>query len=72
MTSRRSRPLADRFGLPLDQFTALVAQGQVALADSFATVFIVATVLVACCLIPAAFLPRKKLAPVDPAAMMGH
>ena len=42
------------------------------MADSFATVFIVATVLVACCLIPAAFLPRKKVAPVDPAAMMGH
>jgi hypothetical protein len=42
------------------------------LADSFATVFIVATVLVACCLIPAAFLPRKKVAPVDPTAMMVH
>jgi EmrB/QacA subfamily drug resistance transporter len=42
------------------------------MADSFATVFIVATVLVACCLIPAAFLPRRKVAPVDPAAMMGH
>jgi EmrB/QacA subfamily drug resistance transporter len=64
--------LAERFGLPVDQFTALVAQGQVALADSFATVFVVATVLVACCLIPAAFLPRKKVASVDPAAMMGH
>ena len=33
---------------------------------------LVATVLVACCLIPAAFLPRKKVAPVDPTAMMGH
>ena len=44
------------------QFTALVAQGQVALADSFATVFIVATLLVACCLIPAWFLPRKQVA----------
>ena len=42
------------------------------MADSFATVFIVATVLVACCLVPAAFLPRKKVAPVDPAVMMGH
>jgi hypothetical protein len=27
---------------------------------------------VGCCLIPAAFLPRTKVAPVDPAAMMGH
>jgi hypothetical protein len=42
------------------------------MADAFATVFIVATVLVACCLIPAAFLPRTKVAPVDPTAMMGH
>ena len=42
------------------------------MAGSFATVFIVATVLVAGCLIPAAFLPRKKVAAVDPAAMMGH
>ncbi len=64
--------LAEQLGLPLDQLTALAAQGQVALADSFATVFIVATILVGCCLIPAAFLPRRKVAPVDPAAMMGH
>ncbi|WP_426243227.1 DHA2 family efflux MFS transporter permease subunit [Nocardioides sp. LHG3406-4] len=64
--------IADQLGLPVDQFTALAAQGQLPLADSFATVFIVATILVACCLIPAAFLPRKKVAPVDPAAMMGH
>ena len=50
----------------------MLAAGQVALADAFGTVFIVATVLVACCLIPAAFLPRKKVAPVDPTAMVGH
>ena len=50
----------------------LFARATVDLADSFATVFIVATVLVACCLIPAAFLPRRKVAPVDPTAMMGH
>ena len=43
-----------------------------ALADSFATVFIVATVLVACCLIPAAFLPRKKVAPLEPGSPVGH
>lgn len=42
------------------------------MADSFATVFIVATILVACCLVPAAFLPRRKVAPVDPTAVMGH
>jgi EmrB/QacA subfamily drug resistance transporter len=64
--------IADKFGMTLDQFAAFAASGKVELADSFATVFIVATVLVACCLVPAAFLPRKKVAPVDPAAMMGH
>ena len=43
------------------------------MADAFSTVFIVATILVACCLIPAFFLPRKKAERVvDPAAMVGH
>ena len=43
------------------------------LADAFATVFVVATILVASVLIPAAFLPRKKVAqPVDPALLVGH
>ena len=42
------------------------------MADSFAEVFIVATVLVACCLVPAFFLPRRRISraegqPVDPA-----
>jgi EmrB/QacA subfamily drug resistance transporter len=64
--------IAEQFGLTVEQFTSFAASGKVELADSFATVFIVATVLVACCLIPAAFLPRKKVAPVDPTAMMGH
>ena len=36
-------------------------------------VFLVATILVACCLIPAAFLPRSKpQQPVDPTALVGH
>jgi EmrB/QacA subfamily drug resistance transporter len=62
----------DKFGISPDQlgsFEQLVTND---MADAFATVFIVATVLVACCLIPAAFLPRKKLAPVDPTVMVGH
>jgi hypothetical protein len=64
--------IMEKFGLTPDQLGNLkeLATGQ--LADSFATVFIVATVLVACCLIPAAFLPRRKVAPVDPTAMVGH
>ncbi|WP_435741835.1 DHA2 family efflux MFS transporter permease subunit [Nocardioides sp. SYSU DS0663] len=43
------------------------------LADAFATVFIVGTVLVGCVLVPAFFLPRKPPEePVDPTAMIGH
>jgi hypothetical protein len=42
------------------------------MADAFAAVFVVATLLVACCPVPAAFLPRTKVTPVDPTAMMGH
>ncbi|PUA83161.1 MFS transporter [Nocardioides currus] len=61
-----------KFGIAPDQLNSVLAQVPGDMADSFATVFIVATVLVGCCLIPAAFLPRRKLEPVDPAAMMGH
>ncbi|CAI9402216.1 DHA2 family efflux MFS transporter permease subunit [Nocardioides sp. T2.26MG-1] len=42
------------------------------LADAFATVFVVATILVACVIIPAAFLPRRKVAPLDPSLVVGH
>ncbi|GAA4704416.1 DHA2 family efflux MFS transporter permease subunit [Nocardioides conyzicola] len=43
------------------------------LADAFATVFVVATILVACVLIPASFLPRKKIDhAVDPTVLVGH
>jgi EmrB/QacA subfamily drug resistance transporter len=43
------------------------------LGESFASVFVVATVLLAVCLIPAFFLPRHKPdKPVDPTAVMGH
>jgi MFS family permease len=38
----------------------------------FGHVFLIATILVACCYLPAVFLPRRKLAPVDPAAVMAH
>jgi EmrB/QacA subfamily drug resistance transporter len=62
----------ETFGLSPDQLDAVLAQVPADMADAFATVFMVATILVACCLIPAAFLPRTKVAPVDPAAMMGH
>ncbi|MCD4532952.1 DHA2 family efflux MFS transporter permease subunit [Nocardioides sp. cx-169] len=43
------------------------------LADSFATVFLVATVMVGLVLVPAYLLPRRRpAAPVDPTAMVGH
>jgi EmrB/QacA subfamily drug resistance transporter len=42
------------------------------MAGSFANVFVIATILVACCLIPAFFLPRRKVATVDPAVLVGH
>jgi EmrB/QacA subfamily drug resistance transporter len=62
----------ETFGLTPDQLPGVLAQVPGDMADSFATVFIVATILVGCCLIPAAFLPRTKVAPVDPTAVMGH
>jgi EmrB/QacA subfamily drug resistance transporter len=48
------------------------AQIQSQMGDAFASVFLVATVLIAACLIPAALLPRKKVEDVDPAALMSH
>jgi hypothetical protein len=43
------------------------------MADAFSHVFVVATVLVACCLIPAFFLPRRKAdKPVDQSVLVGH
>jgi MFS family permease len=43
------------------------------MADAFSSVFVVATILVACCLVPAAFLPRSKpRQPVDPTVLVGH
>jgi EmrB/QacA subfamily drug resistance transporter len=64
--------ILERFGISPDQLGVLEQLVTNDMADAFATVFVVATVLVACCLIPAAFLPRKKVAPVDPTAVMGH
>ena len=58
--------------------TATTPEGFAAgMADSFAEVFIVATVLVGCCLIPAAFLPRRRITAADaeaaePTLMVGH
>ena len=40
------------------------------IAGAFADAFTVAVILVAGCLVPAFFLPRRKVAPVDPAALV--
>jgi EmrB/QacA subfamily drug resistance transporter len=65
--------LLAKSGLDPQGLGALKDRALVDMADAFSHVFIVATILVACCLIPAFFLPRKKAEkPVDPAAMMAH
>ncbi len=64
--------ILERFGISPDQLGSLETLVLNDMADAFATVFVVATVLVACCLVPAFFLPRKKVAPVDPTVMAGH
>ncbi|MGN6781935.1 MAG: DHA2 family efflux MFS transporter permease subunit [Marmoricola sp.] len=42
------------------------------LGNVYADVFVVATVLVGLCLVPALFLPRRKQQPVDPGVLVGH
>jgi EmrB/QacA subfamily drug resistance transporter len=62
-----------RLGVAPDRVPALLAQVPGDMADAFANVFVVATVLVALCLVPALFLPRRRPErAVDPAALMGH
>ncbi|GAA4369493.1 DHA2 family efflux MFS transporter permease subunit [Nocardioides caricicola] len=61
-------------------FTVLLTNGledaaptPAGMADAFGGVFVVATVLVALVLVPAFFLPRKKIEHhVDPAVLVGH
>ncbi|MGQ4484952.1 DHA2 family efflux MFS transporter permease subunit [Streptomyces sp. 372A] len=42
------------------------------MGDAFASVFLVAAVLIAVCLIPALLLPRRKVKAADPTVMVGH
>jgi EmrB/QacA subfamily drug resistance transporter len=64
---------AQQLGIDPATLPELTATAAVAMADSFAVVFGIATVLVACCLVPAFFLPRHKAdKPVDPVALAGH
>jgi EmrB/QacA subfamily drug resistance transporter len=61
-----------RFHLSPEVLQLIPAKALHDMAGSYAHVFGIATVMLACCLIPALFLPRKKVAPVDPAVLVGH
>ncbi|GGF47690.1 multidrug resistance protein B [Marmoricola endophyticus] len=64
-----------RFGLDQADLRALPGQALSDLAGAFGSVYVVATILVALCLIPAWFLPRRKVAADSetPApVMVGH
>lgn len=45
---------------------------QTQMGEAFASVFLVATILIAFCLAPAALLPRRKVKDADPTVLMGH
>ena len=62
-----------KLGIAPDQVPGVMQHALHDMGGAFASVFVVATVLIGCCLIPALFLPRRKPDhAVDPAAMMGH
>ena len=64
---------AAKLGVDRATIGDLMAHALHDMADAFSSVFVVATILVACCMIPAFFLPRHKPEkPLDPTAMMGH
>jgi hypothetical protein len=60
---------AAQSGAPFTGGPEALARAFADMSDSFATCFVVAVVLVALCLVPVWFLPRKSSsAPVDPTA----
>ena len=64
---------AAKLGLDPAALPQLFASAKADMGDAFADVYLIAAVLVGCCIIPALFLPRSKPPkPVEPAAMMGH
>jgi EmrB/QacA subfamily drug resistance transporter len=50
----------------------VLAAGQSALAGAFGHTFTVAAFLIVLCLVPAFFLPRKKIVPTEPATVTPH
>jgi EmrB/QacA subfamily drug resistance transporter len=62
-----------KLGIAADQVPGVLQHALHDMGGAFANVFVVATVLIGCCLVPAFFLPRRKPDhAVDPAAMVGH
>ncbi|MDP3894027.1 MAG: MFS transporter, partial [Nocardioides sp.] len=69
----RVATILERLGVNSQSIDGVLARVPGDMADAFALTFVVGTVLVACCLVPAYFLPRRPAEqPVDPAAMVGH
>lgn len=69
---QQQQAVLDQLHLSQSQAQPLISQGLHFMGASFGGVYLVSRVLVACCLTPASFLPRRKPArPVDPAVMMG-
>jgi EmrB/QacA subfamily drug resistance transporter len=65
--------VAQQLGIDPATIGDVFARARLDMADSYATVFVVATILVAGCLVPAFFLPRHKAdKPVDPTVLAGH
>jgi hypothetical protein len=69
---QKHQAVLDQLHLTQAQADPLITQGLHYMGTSFGGVYLVATVLVGCCLVPAFFLPRRKPEKaVDPALMMG-
>ena len=69
--AEQRQALLDQLHLTPAAAQSVTARGLHLMGESFGDIFLVATVLVACCLIPAWFLPRKPAdSRVEPAAAM--
>jgi MFS family permease len=62
-----------KFNLAPEAVDKVMARALHDMSTAYAHVFLIATVMLACCLVPALFLPRTKPAKqVDPAVLVGH
>jgi EmrB/QacA subfamily drug resistance transporter len=62
-----------KFNLAPEAVDKVMAKALHDMSTAYAHVFLIATVMLACCLVPALFLPRTKPAKqVDPAVLVGH